>query len=884
MNKLFIPIFCFCLVLSALSKEEKFDDNDLADARYYMMAATIQDKDEGGILGKNSIKIINLGPTINHEGYDYAPTISADGRTLFYVSEREGSVEDDDGPTHDFWYAKKANYKDTVFFEPINIDPPSNNEDDEDLVTGVNTVKDEGAASIAADRQSLYFAACLRPDGFGSCDIYRTTIQGEKWEKPVNMGRNVNSKNFDSQPSITADQSRLYFISTREGPNSDGEDIPENFDIWYSDFDFDLEEWGPAKNLEGINTPGIEESPFIGADGVTLFFASDGHDPNYGSTDFYKSTLNPADGSWSIPDNLGEPINTDGKEQFISIPAQGDVLYFSSTRDDLPGEQGSLDIFMAFVPSYFKAVQLSGYVVDDCSNDTVSAKVYVRNPVTDVTKEYDVSPDKPRWEMIVSNDAYGDPENPADFIDFEITAESDVYGTQSKVFRVNRPEATSDENEAGKTESEFEIEVRVGAPPVLSAIVEEGEFLNKYRDQIPELANFEGLVMKEVVTFDLYPLLNYVFFDKGSTDISDKYLRFDESTMSFKAAFTDTTIEGGTMDKYYNILNIFGFRLNEFPDTKITITGCNDGTTPEEKGKKETLSKTRAQNVYNYLKDVWGISEDRMSIEWRNLPKKNAKPSDEEHHEENRRVELTSTSWDIMKPVFEVQKKLYPQPAEMEWILTNGIEDGLIKSKRIEITRAGKPWQTIGGLSAADASAKWNWRNTDRKLPGENDTDAFEAKLIVTTNTGNECISEPITVPVYFASSGGQNIPKDQQFTDETYSLVLFPFNSYAAGPINDRIMNEWVYDRVFASSNVQVIGHTDRTGTAKGNLKLSKNRAKTVYNGINAKTKKKYASLTSDGTGEEDPLYTNDSPEGRMYNRTVQVKIQTPLSEFEGK
>lgn len=885
MNKTaLLSFFLFC-VGSIFANENKFE-GEIADSKYIMMAATIeaQDDTEGqNIIGDSkSIKIINLGPVINHEGVDYAPTISADGKTLFYVSEREGSVlNEDDDPTHDFWYSKKENYKDTVFFDPINIDPPDYNDED-DLATGVNTIYNEGAASIAADRQSLYFTACARPDGLGSCDIYRTTIEGEKWSKPFNLGRNINSKYFDSQPSISADQSRLYFISTRPGPNSNGDPSKDNFDIWYSDYDFDLEEWGPSKNLEQINTPGVEESPFIGADGVTLFFSSNGHEPNFGGQDFYVTRLDPGTDSWSTPENIGEPINTESDEKFISLPATGDIIYFASSREDKEGYQGSLDIFMAFVPSFFQAVQLSGHVVDDCSGGNVPAKVIVKNTVTGKVTEHEVTVDEPMWEMIIGNDAYGDPANPAKYIDFEVTAISDVYGEQTKVQRVERPKPTNQAEKEGQVALEYDVEVRVGAPPVLSAVVEEGEYLKKYRNDIPELKDFNGLVMKEVITYDLYPLLNYVFFDKGIADIQDKYMLFDESTMMFKESFTDTTIEGGTMDKYYNILNIFGFRLKEFPDTKITITGCNDGTTPAEKGKKETLSKSRAEKVYNYLKDVWGISEDRMTLKWRNLPKNNANPSDEEHHQENRRVELVSDSWEIMKPVFEVQKKLYPQPEEMEWIMTNGLDDALIESKRIEITRAGKPWKTIDGLSIEAASEQWDWRNMDKKLPGANDTDTYTAKLIITTKTGNECISEPVDIPVYFASSKDRRINFDEAFTDETYSLVLFPFNSYAAGPLNERIMNEYVYERVFPSSKVQVIGHTDRTGSVELNLRLSKNRANTIYKGIKNKRGGKYKSLEYDGVGKDDPLYDNNTPEGRMYNRTVQVLIQTPLSEFE--
>lgn len=73
----------------------------------------------------------------------------------------------------------------------------------------------------------------------------------------------------------------MYFVSTRPGPNSDGEQTVDNMDIWYSDYDFETDEWTEAKNLSELNTKVTDVSPFIAADGVTLFFASAGHLPSF---------------------------------------------------------------------------------------------------------------------------------------------------------------------------------------------------------------------------------------------------------------------------------------------------------------------------------------------------------------------------------------------------------------------------------------------------------------------------------------------------------------------------------------------------------------------------------------------------------------------------
>ncbi|HOK14686.1 MAG TPA: OmpA family protein, partial [Candidatus Kapabacteria bacterium] len=116
----------------------------------------------------------------------------------------------------------------------------------------------------------------------------------------------------------------------------------------------------------------------------------------------------------------------------------------------------------------------------------------------------------------------------------------------------------------------------------------------------------------------------------------------------------------------------------------------------------------------------------------------------------------------------------------------------------------------------------------------------------------------------------------------ERYNLILFPFNSAEAGETNNRIMREYVYDRVKPTSVAEVIGHTDVVGLFDHNQKLSERRAETVRQGIIKATGGRFASLSSKGVGEDDPLYTNDLPEGRFYNRTVQVVIRTPVSEYE--
>jgi outer membrane protein OmpA-like peptidoglycan-associated protein len=886
---IFAVIFLSVSLLSA-KPNGKSSKTENASEQYFLWGAVIEDanspntpntptQDQPQIFDKSKIRIINLGPVVNWKGLDYAPTISADGKTLYFVSNRPGSkINPKTGkPSHDFWATKKNDRLDTIFFKPFNIDTTTIWG-----YQGVNTPENEGVASIAADGQTLYFTACNRPDGFGDCDIYKTTIEGDKWSRPYNLGPNVNSKYFDAQPSIAPDQSRLYFVSTRPGPNSDGNNENwDNMDIWYSDFDPETEEWLPAKNLTEINTPVQDCGPFIAADNQTLFFSSKGHQPNYGGLDFYVTRYDPVTKKWSKPENLGIPLNTPQDDQFITLPASGDVLYFSSRRKDIPGYQGDFDIFMAFVPSYFRAVVVKTTVIDECSGENIPAIVTIKSPIINRVVVDTLKATRTEIDFVVSNTDYGDPRDSIKFVNLEITAENPKYGKTTKIVRVDKPKPTTDPEEAKKYADVINVVIPLGQRPVIGAEIEEAKYVAENKKIKPEIANFRGLVMEQFQTWDLYPLLNYVFFDAGSSKIPDRYILFKSPDDKFKKAFTDTTIRGGTLEKYYHILNIYGYRLNKYPEAKIEIVGCNDGKTPEEK--RPNLSKERAEAVFKYLRDVWGIDEKRMKITVRNQPAVVSNLNDSLGIVENRRVEILCNDWNIMKPVFDKDPKTFPQPETMNFTLKNGIEDALVKARRIEVKRGGREWNTLKDIGVVENKYTWDWKSSEGEYP--KDEVPFTAQLIVTTINDKECSSDPIMIPVMQVTTEQKKVDIQKGAKDSTierYSLILFPFDRSDAGPINERIMREYVYNRVLPTSYVEVVGHTDVVGLYEHNQALSERRATTVYNGIMQQTKGKVGYINKRGVGEDEPLYDNSLPEGRFYNRTVQVIIKTPVESWE--
>ncbi len=264
---------------------------------------------------------VNLGANINGTNDEYSPTLTADEQTLIYT--RKKPREDMDyihlGPYYEDFYVSYR--KDGQWSKSVNLGSP------------INTQNNEGAQSISADGMHLYFTACGRQNGLGSCDIYYARRAGEAWSEPVNLGPPVNSGAWESQPSISPDGKTLYFASNRAGSTG-------RMDIWVS-HQRPNNRWSEPENIGPvINTSGREMSPFIHPDNKTLFFTSDGH-PGMGGLDLFY-TRKDDQGKWQTPVNLGYPINTFNDEMSLVVGASGKEAYFASEQ---PGGEGGSDLY-----------------------------------------------------------------------------------------------------------------------------------------------------------------------------------------------------------------------------------------------------------------------------------------------------------------------------------------------------------------------------------------------------------------------------------------------------------------------------------------------------------------------------------------------------------
>lgn len=318
---------------------------------------------------------VNLGDNINSEDDEYWPTITVDGKTIIFtrlVGSKSVSLQHPIAQ-EDFY---TSNLVDNVW-------QPST------PLTSINTIYNEGAQTISTDGKLLFFTACTRNDGIGSCDIYYSRLKAGNWSLAQNAGEPVNSTSWESQPSISANGETLYFVSSRSGGKG-GMDIwkcnLKGFSAWGAPM------WGNPVNLgDSINTPGNEMSPFIHSDGKTLYFASD-YWPGMGGYDiFYSRQKN--DSVWSEPHNIGYPINSFKDEQGLVVDAAGKNAYYSSDR---PGSKGmdiySFELYKEARPTPVSYIK--GKVVDEDSGAPVCAKV----ELTDLENSKSVIRGESCWE------------------------------------------------------------------------------------------------------------------------------------------------------------------------------------------------------------------------------------------------------------------------------------------------------------------------------------------------------------------------------------------------------------------------------------------------------------------------------------------------------
>lgn len=298
----------------------------------------------------------NLGNIINSKYDEVMPMISADEKVIFFCRKNHpnniGKLKRDD-----IWYSKLK--PDGSWEEPKNIGFPLNNE------------YSNGVYSISPNGNTLFLAGDYLIDSqlVSGVFISHRTIEG--WSYP----QKVNIKNFYYYGKYISyylsNEGNILLMGIKREDSYGGQDIYVSFLEGENEFSEPMN-LGPL-----VNTSEDEDTPFLAADGVSLYFSSKGH-KGYGDYDvFVTRRLDSTWQKWSDPENLGPTINTIGGDGNYIISTSGKYAYYSSTENSI----GGWDIFRILLPEKAKpkpVLVVYGKILNPENNKPIPAKIFYR--------------------------------------------------------------------------------------------------------------------------------------------------------------------------------------------------------------------------------------------------------------------------------------------------------------------------------------------------------------------------------------------------------------------------------------------------------------------------------------------------------------------------
>lgn len=299
-------------------------------------------------------------------------SISPDGKYLFFMSGRGGQ----------YWsvpnyltYKGKAQYDgDILYTQKLN----NNWQSPMNVGAQINTFMGEDEPNVSPDGQKVYFQSWKDNWEVTGGPYYVSSLNGKTWGYPKGLGGGINAffvetqyatrgKGYGTDGATFSPDGNIFIVAA--GPEYDG-----NMDLYISKKDKNGY-WSYCKKLS-VSTLGDERSPFIAADGKTLYFASDGY-TRAGKLDIFKTTLH-EDGSIGEVINIGVPFNTAQDDYGFIVTASGKEAYF--VRD---GDIHFADITTA--PQKLKPLPtliISGKITSSKNQHTLQATVIIKDEKT----------------------------------------------------------------------------------------------------------------------------------------------------------------------------------------------------------------------------------------------------------------------------------------------------------------------------------------------------------------------------------------------------------------------------------------------------------------------------------------------------------------------
>ncbi len=554
----------------------------------------------------------NLGSAVNSEYLELHPVVAPDGKTIYFT--RKNHPQNKFGTngseaiagSQDIWFSQNIGGS----WNLAKRMPDVLNRDQ------YNTI-----LSISPDGQTIllkgaYVNGIYETRGFSMAK--KTTTGWSTPEKLIIPGYEKMSKGKNETAFLSMD-GKILLMAFSEKRNSEKDDLYISF--------LNDGEWSKPENLgPKINTEFGETTPFLAADGRTLYFSSD-RPGGKGSFDVYMSKRVGKDdwSNWRPAVNLGEPVNSEEYDAYYTLPAKGDFAYFLSAK----GSLGKKDIYR------YKAPQ---------SEDIENA------------------------DLLAKNDAKSVSSKEAGTIDKNTTAgKNGAKSGQEKV-------PAKPEEEKLIVQGNIQSDNRLGGANSSSeaVVLISGKVLNTQTGKVPDDATitYEDLKTGKTIGLakpdpnsGLYKLVlpygvNYGITAKAkgmlpssiNIDLSKlrgRYLELDEkdlvmapiakgSTVTINNLFFELNKATLTPESEPELKRIVSV-LNENKTLAIEISGHTDNTGSDEFNNK--LSLDRADAVKTYLLGA-GIDGNRIKTKGYGKTKPKESNDTEEGRAINRRVEF----------------------------------------------------------------------------------------------------------------------------------------------------------------------------------------------------------------------------------------------------
>lgn len=512
------------------------------------------------------VKIENLGEQVNTQFHEYKPYITADESMLFFTTRRASSLSKEKDPVYndfyeDIYYSVKQ--ADGQWSQAKNIGEP------------INTSDHDAISGLSMDGGKLIIYLGNKNNG----DLFESELSGDKWGKPQDFGKNINTDKFhESSASYSLDGKAVYFVSDKPGGFGDR-------DIYVSYRD-EKNRWGKAENLGAIvNTEFGEEGVFMHPDGKTLYFSSQGHN-SIGGYDIFKTILDDKTKKWSVPENIGFPVNTTDDDVFYVVSANGKHGYYTSVNSN---GFGGRDLYMI------------SFITEEKKEKPIETR---RDEITEnkrqevVTKQIEIKTDPlPRLTIlkgVVSDEISKKPLDAA----IEI-----IDNDQNKVIYTLNSNSLS----------------------------------GKYLTSLPAGKNYGIAVKKEGYLFhsENFNIADSAAFQEVTKDIALKKIQVG-STIVLKNIFYDfdkATLRSESTNELERLMKL----LNEMPNLKIEISSHTDSKGANEYNFK--LSENRAKSVVEYLISK-GIDSTRLLSKGYGEEKPIATNDTDDGRQLNRRTEF----------------------------------------------------------------------------------------------------------------------------------------------------------------------------------------------------------------------------------------------------